>query len=85
MLPPATWMPSLTPLCPMMHEARRSRYHRPAGGLREARPAPIIQADLFEDTGTVTVLLVSEALLDAPLLWPTVRPTPENGLGNRHR
>ncbi|RVM47092.1 hypothetical protein CN106_12375 [Sinorhizobium meliloti] len=49
------------------------------------RPASIIQADLFEDTGTVTVLLVSEALLDAPLLWPTVRPTPENGLGNRHR
>ncbi|ARS68166.1 hypothetical protein CN090_01905 [Sinorhizobium meliloti] len=49
------------------------------------RPALIIQADLFEDTGTVTVLLVSEALLDAPLLWPTVRPTPENGLGNRHR
>ncbi|AEH83149.1 hypothetical protein CN200_32190 [Sinorhizobium meliloti] len=49
------------------------------------RPALIIQADLFEDTGTVTVLLVSEALLDAPLLWPTVRPTPESGLGNRHR
>ncbi|WP_459179122.1 type II toxin-antitoxin system PemK/MazF family toxin [Sinorhizobium meliloti] len=49
------------------------------------RPALIIQADLFEDTGTVTVLLVSEALPDAPLLWPTVRPTPENGLGNRHR
>ncbi|MDW9374005.1 hypothetical protein GOA63_02770 [Sinorhizobium meliloti] len=52
MLPPATWMPSLTPLCPMMHEAW---------------------------------VLVSEALLDAPLLWPTVRPTPESGLGNRHR
>ncbi|EHK79213.1 hypothetical protein SM0020_04350 [Sinorhizobium meliloti CCNWSX0020] len=50
------------------------------GDFGKPRPALIIQADLFEDTGTVTVLLVSEALLDAPLLRPTVRPTRENGL-----
>ncbi|YCI05457.1 type II toxin-antitoxin system PemK/MazF family toxin [Ensifer sp. D2-11] len=50
------------------------------GDFGKPRPALIIQADLFEETGTVIVLLVSGALVDAPLLRPTVRPTPENGL-----
>jgi mRNA interferase MazF len=44
------------------------------------RPALVIQADQFEDTGTVTVLLLSGTLVDAPLIRPTLRPTPENGL-----
>lgn len=50
------------------------------GDFGKPRPALIIQADQFEGTGTVTVLLVSGTLVDAPLLRPTVRPTPENGL-----
>jgi mRNA interferase MazF len=50
------------------------------GDVAKPRPALIIQADQFEDTGTVTVLLVSGTLVDAPLIRPTVRPTPENGL-----
>ena len=44
------------------------------------RPALIIQADPFAETGTVTVLLVSSTLVDAPLVRPSLRPTPENGL-----
>nr|WP_245365579.1 type II toxin-antitoxin system PemK/MazF family toxin [Neorhizobium galegae] len=44
------------------------------------RPAAIIQADPFDETGTVTVLLMSGTLVNAPLLRPTVNPTPANGL-----
>ena len=50
------------------------------GDFGKPRPALIIQADQFEDTGTVTVLLVAGTLVDAPLIRPMVRPTPENGL-----
>lgn len=50
------------------------------GDFGKPRPALIIQADQFEDTGTVTVLLLSGTLVDAPLIRPTVRPMPENGL-----
>ena len=50
------------------------------GDLAKPRPALIIQADRFQDTGTVTVLLISGTLIDAPLLRPLVKPTPENGL-----
>ncbi|RWI99553.1 type II toxin-antitoxin system PemK/MazF family toxin [Mesorhizobium sp.] len=50
------------------------------GDFGKPRPALIVQADQFEDTGTVTVLLVSGTFVDAPLIRPTVRPTPENGL-----
>lgn len=44
------------------------------------RPALIIQADEFADTGTVTILLVSGTLVDAPLLRVGVQPTEQNGL-----
>jgi len=50
------------------------------GDFGKPRPALIIQADQFEDTGTVTVLLLSGTLVDAPPIRPTLRPTPENGL-----
>jgi mRNA interferase MazF len=50
------------------------------GDFGKPRPALIVQADQFEDTGTVTVLLLSGTLVDAPLIRPTVRPTLENGL-----
>lgn len=50
------------------------------GDFGKPRPALIVQADEFEGTGTVTVLLVSTTFVDAPLIRPTVQPTPENGL-----
>lgn len=50
------------------------------GDFGKPRPALIIQSDLFEETGTVTVLLISGALVDAPLIRVTVEPTPGNGL-----
>lgn len=51
-----------------------------AGDFGKPRPALVIQADGFADTGTVTVLLVSGTLVDAPLLRVTVAPSPQNGL-----
>lgn len=44
------------------------------------RPALIVQSDQFPGTATVTVLLVTSTLVDAPLLRLTVEPSPENGL-----
>ena len=46
-----------------------------SGDFGKPRPALIVQADAFADHATVTVLLVSSALVDAPLLRFTVRPT----------
>lgn len=50
-----------------------------AGDFGKPRPAVIVQSDRFEGTGTVTVLLLSGTLVDAPLLRPEVSPTPEDG------
>jgi len=51
------------------------------GDFGKARPALVIQSDLFNPThATVTVLLVSSELVDAPLMRIGVSPTPENGL-----
>ena len=50
------------------------------GDFGKPRPALVIQSDLFAQTGTVTVLLLSGTLVDAPLLRPTVHPDQENGL-----
>jgi len=50
------------------------------GDFGKPRPALVIQADQFDQTGTVTVLLVTGSLLDAPLIRQTIDPTPENGL-----
>ena len=44
------------------------------------RPALVIQADPFAETATVTVLLLSGTLVDAPLMRLAVDPAPENGL-----
>ena len=44
------------------------------------RPALVVQSDQFDHIDTVTVLLLSGTLVDAPLVRPTVRPTAENGL-----
>lgn len=50
------------------------------GDFGKPRPALVVQADQFGETGTVTVLLISGTLVDAPLIRPTVSPTPTNGL-----
>lgn len=50
------------------------------GDFGKPRPALIIQSDRFEATGTVTVLLVSGTLVDAPLIRISVAPSPDNGL-----
>ncbi|MDA8230074.1 MAG: type II toxin-antitoxin system PemK/MazF family toxin [Magnetospirillum sp.] len=50
------------------------------GDFGTPRPALVIQSDQFDAHATVTVLLVSSLMVDAPLFRPTVEPTPENGL-----
>ena len=50
------------------------------GDFGKPRPALIIQSDQFSEHASVTVLLVSSALVAAPLLRVTVKPNPENGL-----
>lgn len=51
-----------------------------SGDFGKPRPALVIQADWFSECETVTVLLVSSTLVDAPLLRVTVHPSVENGL-----
>lgn len=50
------------------------------GDFGKPRPALVIQSDLFEETGTVTILMLSGTLVDAPLIRPTVPPNAQNGL-----
>ncbi|MBW8729096.1 MAG: type II toxin-antitoxin system PemK/MazF family toxin [Inquilinus limosus] len=50
------------------------------GDFGKPRPALVIQSDQFPAIGTVTVLLLSGTLVDAPLIRLTVQPTPGNGL-----
>jgi mRNA interferase MazF len=54
-----------------------------AGDVGKPRPALIIQSDPFDQTGTVTVLLVSGTLVDAPLIRTTIEPDSANGLRKR--
>jgi mRNA interferase MazF len=50
------------------------------GDFGKPRPALVIQSDRFETSATVTVLLVSSTLVDAPLFRVSVEPSIENGL-----
>ena len=50
------------------------------GDFGKPRPALVIQSDQFGEHATVTVLLVSSTLVDAPLLRVTVQPGEQNGL-----
>lgn len=50
------------------------------GDFGKPRPALVIQADQFDEQATVTVLLVSSTLVNAPLFRITVQPSVENGL-----
>lgn len=50
------------------------------GDFGKPRPALVIQSDQFDATTTVTVLLLSGTLVEAPLIRVDVEPSPENGL-----
>ena len=50
------------------------------GDFGKPRPALIVQSDRFDGHATVTVLLVSSTLIDAPLIRVNVTPGPRNGL-----
>ena len=50
------------------------------GDFGKPRPALVIQSDRFNEHATVTVLLVSSTLADAPLLRVTILPSETNGL-----
>ena len=51
-----------------------------SGDFGKPRPALVIQSDHFDVTATVTVLLISSTLVDAPLIRLAVEPSTENGL-----
>lgn len=51
-----------------------------SGVFGKPRPALVIQSDHFDATATVTVLLISSTLVDAPLIRLAVAPGAENGL-----
>jgi mRNA interferase MazF len=53
------------------------------GDFGKPRPALVIQSDQFNTTATVTVLLVSSTLVDAPLIRLTVEPSASNDLRQR--
>lgn len=53
------------------------------GDFGKPRPALVIQSDLFDATATVTVLLVSSTLVEAPLIRLTVEASASNGLRQR--
>lgn len=50
------------------------------GDFGEPRPALVIQADLFGELDSVTVLPLTSTLVDAPLLRVMVQPSADNGL-----
>jgi len=50
------------------------------GDFGKPRPALVIQSPLFANHTSVTVLLVTSTLVDAPLLRVTVQAAPSNGL-----
>ena len=54
-----------------------------AGDFGKPRPALVIQSDQFDTTATVTVLLVSGTIVEAPLIRLTVEPSAGNGLRQR--
>jgi mRNA interferase MazF len=50
------------------------------GDFGKPRPALVVQSDAFDAHATVTVLLVSSLLVDAPLFRISVQPSDKNGL-----
>jgi mRNA interferase MazF len=50
------------------------------GDFGKGRPALVVQSDLFAKHASVTVLLMSSDLVDAPILRINVEPSLQNGL-----
>ncbi|MDF3081926.1 type II toxin-antitoxin system PemK/MazF family toxin [Burkholderia sola] len=50
------------------------------GDFGKARPALVVQSDLFAEHPSVTLLLMSSSMVDAPLIRITVVPSEQNGL-----
>lgn len=50
------------------------------GDFGKPRPALVIQADLFSEHTSVTVLPITSTLVEAPLLRITLQPNSGNGL-----
>ena len=50
------------------------------GDVGKARPALIVQSDLFTEHPSVTLLLMSSEIVDAPLIRINVNPSEQNGL-----
>ncbi|HZS56130.1 MAG TPA: type II toxin-antitoxin system PemK/MazF family toxin [Bryobacteraceae bacterium] len=50
------------------------------GDYGKPRPALVIQSDLFLNVPSVTVLLITSELVDAPLIRIAVTPSTESGL-----
>jgi mRNA interferase MazF len=50
------------------------------GEFGKPRPALVVQSDLFAGHSTITVLLLTSSLVDAPLLRVTLEPDGNNGL-----
>ena len=50
------------------------------GDYGKLRPALIIQSDLFDESPSITLCLVTSTLRETPLVRITVDPSPENGL-----
>lgn len=53
------------------------------GDFGKPRPALVIQADQYGELPTATVLLVTSAVIAAPLFRITLQPSRENGLQKR--
>jgi mRNA interferase MazF len=51
-----------------------------SGDFGKPRPALVIQSDLFDQTGSVVLLLLSGTMADLPLFRLTTEPAPHNGL-----
>ena len=54
-----------------------------SGDFGKPRPALVIQSDQFPDTATVSVLLLSGTLVEAPLVRLNIDPSQGNGLHKR--
>lgn len=50
------------------------------GDFGKARPALVVQSELFAGHPSTSILLMSSEIVDAPLIRITVQPTEQNGL-----
>lgn len=50
------------------------------GDFGKARPALVVQSDLFSEHPSVTILLMTSTIVDAPLIRIGVEPSEQNGL-----